>query len=110
MSTKSHDASQVEICSNVSNTTGSLINLRVNETYAVTVQMCTRVGCGPTSQAIYIPAEETEPGSFTLTKNPRVFPMSQKTERSGFFQGQRNIRTFVLGQGKCKFYLKIREM
>ncbi|XP_067037201.1 uncharacterized protein [Acropora muricata] len=48
-------AGQVKVLSIVSNTTGNLTDLWANETYAVTIQMCTRVGCGPVSQAIYIP-------------------------------------------------------
>ncbi|KAK2563890.1 hypothetical protein P5673_012898 [Acropora cervicornis] len=48
-------AGQVKVLSIVSNTTGNLIDLWANETYAVNIQMCTRVGCGPVSQAIYIP-------------------------------------------------------
>ena len=57
------DTSRLEVFSNVSNTTGTLSNLYLNETYAVTVQMCTRVGCGPASQPSYIP-ETTVPGLF----------------------------------------------
>jgi len=49
------DTSRLEVFRNVSNTTGTLSNLYLNETYAVTVQMCTRVGCGPASQPSYIP-------------------------------------------------------
>ena len=45
----------MKVLSIVSNTTGNLTDLWANETYAVTIQMCTRVGCGPVSQAIYIP-------------------------------------------------------
>ncbi|XP_044172767.1 uncharacterized protein LOC114961760 isoform X2 [Acropora millepora] len=48
-------AGQVKVLSIVSNTTGNLTDLWANETYAVTIQMCTRVGCGPVSHAIYIP-------------------------------------------------------
>lgn len=58
-------SSYVVVFSNVSNTTGSLTYLLVNETYAVSVQMCTRVGCGPSSQLNYIPKMSAE-GSFSL--------------------------------------------
>ena len=39
----------------ISNSTGNLKDLRANQTYAVTIQMCTCLGCGPVSQAFYIP-------------------------------------------------------
>ena len=52
----------LEVLSNISNTTGTVTNLLRNETYAVTMQMCTRVGCGPTSNVMYIPAEMTAEG------------------------------------------------
>ena len=46
----------MNVSSIISNSTGNLTNLRANENYAVTIQMCTRVGCGPVSQAFYIPS------------------------------------------------------
>ena len=112
VSAKSKDVSQVQIFSNVSNTTGTLTNLRLSEAYAVTVQMCTHVGCGPTSQPIYIP-EETAAGSFTLTKGSVGFHVSQKIESSVFFQCQGNVRKFEHVKesvnSTCKSVRKVRE-
>lgn len=59
-----NDASSVVVLSNVSMTTGTLTNLRLDESYAVDAQMCTRVGCGPPSQFILI--TQDSPGLFCL--------------------------------------------
>jgi len=59
------DAVGVVVLSNVSMTTGNLTNLRLNESYVVVAQMCTRAGCGPQSDSILIPRQDL-PGSFDL--------------------------------------------
>lgn len=52
------DASHVVVLSNVSMTTGNLANLRLNESYVVVAQLCTRAGCGPQSDSILITQED----------------------------------------------------
>ena len=59
------DAGRVVVLSNVSMTTGNLTNLRLNESYVVVAQMCTRAGCGPQSDSILI-ARQDLPGLFDL--------------------------------------------
>ena len=62
------DTSRVVVLNNVSMTTATLTNLSRYDTYAVVVQMCTRVGCGPRSQLIFI-VRQDKPGSFCLDLN-----------------------------------------
>lgn len=59
------DTGLVVVFSNVSMTTGNLTNLRLNESYVVVAQMCTRTGCGPESDSILI-SQQDLPGSFDL--------------------------------------------
>lgn len=61
-------AGRVVVLSNVSMTTGTLTNLRLDESYVVVAQMCTRAGCGPHSDSILI-ARQDLPGSFYLDGN-----------------------------------------
>jgi len=46
--------SQLEVFNNASNYTTTVRGLRLDEKYVVEVRMCTRVGCGPKSQPVYI--------------------------------------------------------
>ena len=59
------DAGRVVVLSNVSMTTGNLTNLRLNESYFVVAEICTRAGCGPQSDSILISRQDL-PGSFDL--------------------------------------------
>lgn len=49
--------SQLEVFNNASNYTATVRDLRLDEKYVVEVRMCTRVGCGPKSQPVYISSE-----------------------------------------------------
>ena len=49
--------SQLEVFNNASNYTATVKGLRLDETYVVEARMCTRVGCGPKSQPVYISSE-----------------------------------------------------
>ncbi|XP_073239312.1 receptor-type tyrosine-protein phosphatase F-like [Porites lutea] len=49
--------SQLEVFNNASNYTATVTGLRLDEKYVVEVRMCTRVGCGPKSQPLYISSE-----------------------------------------------------
>ncbi|XP_068710871.1 uncharacterized protein [Montipora foliosa] len=72
MSNNSMAAAEVKVPSSISNKTGNLTNLRLNQSYAVTIQMCTRVGCGPMSQSFYIPAitDPDQSAQTTPTREP----------------------------------------
>lgn len=48
---------QLEVFNNASNYTATVRGLRLDEKYVVEVRMCTRVGCGPKSQPVYISSE-----------------------------------------------------
>ena len=49
--------SQLEVFNNASNYTATVRDLRLDEKYVVELRMCTRVGCGPKSQPVYISSE-----------------------------------------------------
>ena len=49
--------SQLEVFNNASNYTATVRGLSLDEKYVVEVRMCTRVGCGPKSQPVYISSE-----------------------------------------------------
>ena len=48
---------QLEVFNNASNYTATVRGLHLDEKYVVEVRMCTRVGCGPKSQPVYISSE-----------------------------------------------------
>lgn len=88
------DTGRLEVFGNVSNTTGTLTNLYLNETYAVTVQMCTRVGCGPASQLSYI-LEMNVPGLFCFSFSFAPVPWRLSPLRFCFCYVLRNIPEFL---------------
>lgn len=65
-------AGEVKVPSSISNKTGNLTNLRLNQSYAVKIQMCTRIGCGPMSQSFYITAitDPDQSAQATPTREP----------------------------------------